>query len=153
MANPGSGLRFWPMPDARKFTNSPLRQIFRYGLMGLTINLAGYLVYLLVTFLGATPKITMSLLYVAGAAAGYWGNRQLTFMHRGSMLASGTRYLLAHGMGYLINLTILMVFVDRLGFAHQWVQAVAIFIVAGYLFLAFKFFVFADWHNPSGERS
>ena len=45
--------------------------------------------------------------------------------------------------GYLMNLAILFVFVDKMGFAHQWVQAVAIFVVAGYLFLAFKFFVFA----------
>lgn len=141
------------MPDAPDFEDSPLRQFFRYGLMGVAINLAGYLVYLLVTFLGVTPKITMSLLYIAGAAAGYWGNRKLTFMHHGSMLGSGMRYMVAHGIGYLINLTILMVFVDRLGFAHQWVQAVAIFIVAGYLFMAFKFFVFADWHSPPGDEA
>lgn len=141
------------MPDAPNFRDSPLRQFIRYGLIGVSINLAGYLVYLLVTFVGVTPKITMSLLYFAGAAAGYWGNRKLTFMHRGSMLGSGTRYTVAHGMGYLINLTILLVFVDRLGFAHQWVQAVAVFVVAGFLFLAFKFFVFADRHNPRGDET
>ena len=140
------------MPDASNSSNSSLRQFVRYGLIGIAINLAGYLLYLIVTFLGATPKITMSLLYIAGATAGYWGNRKLTFMHRGSMLASGTRYMLAHGLGYLINLAILMVFVDRFGYAHQWVQAVAIFVVAGYLFLAFKFFVFAAAHNPSGDE-
>lgn len=141
------------MPDAPEFRDSALSQLFRYGLTGIAINLAGYLVYLLVTFLGVAPKITMSLLYIAGASAGYWGHRKLTFKHRGGMLGSSTRYLLAHGIGYLINLTILMVFVDRLGFAHQWVQAVAIFIVAGFLFLAFKFYVFGDRHNPRGDET
>jgi len=141
------------MTDASSYSNDSLRQLLRYGMVGIAVNLAGYLVYLLVTFLGVTPKITMSLLYLVGAAAGYWGNRKLTFSHRGSVLGSGVRYLLAHGIGYLINLAILMVFVDRLGYAHQWVQAVAIFVVAGYLFVSFKLYVFANTHNPPGDET
>ncbi len=141
------------MADSSNYSRASLRQLSRYGMVGIAVNLAGYLVYLLVTFLGFTPKITMSLLYITGAVAGYWGNRKLTFAHRGSVFGSGTRYLLAHGVGYFINLAILMVFVDRLGYAHQWVQAVAIFIVAGYLFVSFKFYVFADSHNPRGDQT
>jgi hypothetical protein len=68
-------------------------QLLRYGLLGLATNIAGFLVYLLVTHLGAPPAATMSFFYVIGAIA-------------------------------------------------------AILIVAGYLFLAFKFFVFA---NPERE--
>lgn len=107
-------------------------------------NLAGYLVYLLLTHLGATPKITMTVLYGAGAAIGYTGNRNFTFAHHGSLLGSGIRYLISHFLGYLINFTILFYFVDRLKYPHQWVQAVAIFVVAGFIFIASKFFVFRD---------
>jgi uncharacterized membrane protein (GlpM family) len=52
-----------------------------------------------------------------------------------------------HASGYLCNLAILRVFVDRLGYPHQIVQAVAIFVVAAYLFLAFKMFVFVTPTN------
>jgi hypothetical protein len=34
--------------------------------------------------------------------------------------------------------------VDMLGYPHQWVQIAAIFVVAGFLFIAFKYFVFRD---------
>lgn len=118
------------------------RQLTRYAFVGLASNLAGYLVYLLLTYLGTTPKLTMTALYAAGATIGFFGNRTLTFEHRGGVLSAGFRYLLAHVLGYLLNLVILVVFVDSLGYPHQAVQAVAIFVVAAMLFVLFKAFVF-----------
>jgi hypothetical protein len=44
--------------------------------------------------------------------------------------------------GYLLNLFILLVFVDYFGYTHQVIQGIAIFIIAGFLFLVFKYFVF-----------
>lgn len=124
---------------------SPVGQLARYGLVGLASNLSGYLVYLFITYWGTEPKRTMTLLYIVGASIGYFGNRQWTFAHKGG-LGAGGRYLIAHLFGFLVNLLILLTFVDRLGYSHQWVQAVAICVVAGFLFLAFKYFVF-----PKGE--
>lgn len=118
-------------------------QLLRYGLLGLATNIAGFLVYLLVTHLGAPPAATMSFFYAIGAILGFWGNKRLTFAHRGGVLASGMRYVLVHAVGYCLNLLLLLIFVNKLGYPHQWVQGAAILIVAGYLFLAFKFFVFA----------
>lgn len=123
-------------------------QLLRYGLLGLATNIAGFLVYLLVTHLGAPPAATMSFFYVIGAILGFWGNKRLTFAHQGGVLASGMRYVIAHAVGYCLNLSLLLIFVGRLGYPHQWVQGGAILIVAGYLFLAFKFFVFT---NPERE--
>jgi len=119
-------------------------RLIRYGLVGAASNLAGYMVYLLLTSLGAPPVITMTLLYCVGAAVGYIGQRNVTFAHKGSVLGSGVRYLLAHGCGYAINLGILVVFVGRMGYPHQWVQAFAIFVVAAFLFVTFKHFVFPE---------
>lgn len=120
------------------------QQILRYALVGITVNLAGYLVYLLVTWLGVQPKSAMTSLYLLVVIAGFFGNRKLTFAHEGGMLGSGTRYALAHCAGYAINLSALVIFVDILGFPHQLVQACAVFLVAGFLFFAFKFFVFRE---------
>lgn len=124
-------------------TRESVTQLFRYALFGLLSNFAGYLVYLAYTYLGGTPKVSMTLLYGVGAAVGFFGNRSLTFGHYGSIMGAGVRYVIAHCIGYLLNLSILIVFVDKLGYAHQWVQGVAIFVVAGFLFLAFKVFVFS----------
>lgn len=127
-------------------------QLFQYALVGITTNFAGYLVYVLITYFGATPKITMTVLYVIGAAVGFVGNRKYTFSDGGSLLGSGLRYMIVHCLGYFINLFILIAFVDQLGYAHQWVQGIAIFVVAGFLFLAFKFFVFKEPNPLSMDR-
>ncbi len=138
------------LPVAEKSKGS-FKQLTRYTLVGIVSNLFGYLVYLLVTYLGATPKLTMTLLYGVGAAIGYIGNRNLAFAHKGNLLGSGVRYFMAHSFGYFINLALLSIFVDQLGYAHQWVQAIAIFVVAGFLFLAFKYFVFTDPNASNGD--
>ena len=132
---------------------TPFSQLFRYALVGIVSNLAGYMVYLLATHLGATPKITMTVLYGVGVAIGYSGNRNFTFAHHGSLLDSGIRYLIAHLIGYLINFFILIYFVDSLGFPHQLVQAAAIFIVAGFIFIASKFFVFSNSNSLNVDNS
>lgn len=130
-----------------------ITQLFHYAIVGLVSNFAGYAVYLLLTYLGSTPKMTMTLLYGVGAAVSFWGNRKLTFAHKGGLVGAGVRYVMAHCLGYLINLAILVVMVDKLGYAHQLVQAIAILVVAAFLFLAFKFFVFTDLNvSNMGEQ-
>ena len=117
-------------------------QLIKYGIIGLTTNTAGYLLYLGTTHMGITPVLAMTLLYALGATIGFVGNRKLTFAHTGSILGSGARYILTHLAGYALNLGILVIFVDRLGYPHQVIQAAAILIVAAFLFIMFKVFVF-----------
>lgn len=117
-------------------------RLVRYGLVGVVINVAGYLMYLLITWLGLGPKTTMSLLYGTGIALGYNGNRRFAFSYEGNYSASLVRYLFAHLCGYGLNFGLLHVFVDHLGYPHQIVQAIAIGIVAAFLFLSLNTFVF-----------
>lgn len=123
-------------------TMSVRLQLLRYGLVGVASNLAAYLAYLLLTRAGAAPKLAMTMLYLVGATVSFFGNRRLTFSFRGGWLGPGVRYALSHAVGYLINLALLVALVDAAGYPHQWVQALAILVVAAYLFLAMKFFVF-----------
>lgn len=125
-------------------TAKSMRQLIRYGLVGVISNAAIYFVYLLITYLGVEPKIAMTLVYIIGASIGFIGNRKWTFAHRGDSTSAMLRYALAHLFGYLLNFMILFTFVDCLGYAHQWVQAMAIIIVAGFLFIGFKYFVFRE---------
>ncbi|WP_454722560.1 MULTISPECIES: GtrA family protein [Cupriavidus] len=128
-----------------------ISQLFRYAVVGMMSNFLGYVAYIVVTYLGATPKITMTFLYGMSAAIGFFGNRSLTFRDKGKLLGAGGRYIVVHCLGYLVNLAILVVMVDKLGYPHQWVQAAAIFIVAVFLFFAFKFFVFTSRRNSAIE--
>jgi putative flippase GtrA len=119
-------------------------QLHCYALIGIISNIAGYLLYLLITHLGVTPKITMTVLYGVGATIGFWGNRKLTFNHQGSLLGSGFRYIIAHSVGYSINFLMLTFMVDSMGYSHQWVQALAILVVALFIFISFKLYVFSQ---------
>lgn len=127
-------------------------QLIRYGLVGAASNAAIYFIYLLITYLGMEAKSAMTLVYIAGASIGFVGNRKWTFAHRGDSSSAALRYVLAHLCGYLINLLILYTFVDRLGYAHQWVQAAAIIVVAGFLFVIFKYFVFSKSTSRAGKE-
>jgi putative flippase GtrA len=119
-----------------------LAQLLRYGLVGGAVNLCGYLLFLLITWLGMEPKAAMTVLYVAGAGAGFLGNRSWTFDHRGGTMAPAFKYFSAHVCGYLLDYAILAVFVDNLHFPYRVVQAAAMLVVAGLLFVIFKFLVF-----------
>ena len=119
-----------------------LKQLFKYGVIGIISNTTGYLLYLIATNFGLPPILTMTLLYVVGATIGFFGNRQITFSYTGNFFRSGIRYTLVHLTGYFINLALLIEFVDRLGYPHQLVQAIALFVVAAFLFIMFKLYVF-----------
>ena len=122
----------------------------RYAVVGIISNLSGYFAYLLLTLISVGPKLAMTLVYVTGASVGYFGNRQWTFAHQGEFFSTLIKYGLAHCCGYLLNFIILYVFVDRMSYPHQVVQAVAIIVVAAFLFILLKYVVFlAPEHNIS----
>lgn len=127
---------------SRMKSRVPFVQLLNYALVGLLSNGCGYAVYLLLTAIGCTPKLTMTALYLIGALISFIGNRRLTFSYEGKLLGSGIRFLLVQLGGYAINFCLLSVFVEQMGYAHQWVQAAAIVLVAIYLFVTLKYFVF-----------
>lgn len=120
-----------------------LRAMVRYAIVGLISNGLGFLAYLGLTGLGFAPKVTVTFLYAFSATLGYFGNRSWSFRYQGPRGGAALRYALAHLTGYGINFMMLDILVDRLGYPHQAIQALAIPVVALYLFVVFRYFVFA----------
>lgn len=120
-----------------------IRQLFRYGMVGGGVNLLLYLGYLLFNYFGLEPKKAMSLIYLIGVGIGFYGHRQWTFGHVGDARQSMARFVFAHVLGYVINFSLLLGLVDHFGYPHELVQGAAIFIVAAFLFVVFKYWVFA----------
>lgn len=119
-----------------------LAQFTRYAIVGLASNLIGYVLYLVLTRLGLGPKLAMSLLYGMGVLQTFLFNKRWTFEHRGAHRVVFFRYCAAYGFGYLINLAVLLVLVDRHGYPHEAVQGVMILSLAVMLFLLQKYWVF-----------
>lgn len=127
-----------------------LLQILRYTLVGVLTNFFAYALYLYLAPVWGAPKLAMTALYTTGALISFFANRRFTFRHDGHIGGAGVRYLLVQLSGYLLNLLLLVLFVDWMGFAHQIVQAVAIIVVAIFLFVLSRFFVFAPQSARNG---
>lgn len=120
-----------------------LRQLSRFGAVGVAANALGLGVFALLTWVGLPPAAAVLIVYPIGAVVAYCGNKQLTFEHRGDWLATGQRFVLVQVGGLLINLGMLWLLGDVMGIQPVLVQAMAVVVVAGCGFLAMRYFVFA----------
>jgi len=114
----------------------------RFIIVGVASNLALYLFYLLITASGLGYKIAMTLVYAMSALQTFALNAFWTFEHK-RIKGALAKYVLAYAACYLINFSLLAVFVDRFGLPHQIVQGVMILVIAVVMFLLQKFWVFA----------
>lgn len=128
-----------------------LWQIIRFGLVGVLSNSILYGIYLLITAGGAGYKMAMSILYVVGVVQTFCFNRGFTFAHKGRAEGAFFRYCVTYVVGYLFNLTALIVLVDWLDFPHQVVQGGMILLVAILVFGLQKMWVFRS-ESSSASR-
>lgn len=126
-----------------------LRQLIRYGVVGVLNNLLGYCIYLLITFFWLDPKVAITLLYPVGATTAYFGHSKYSFSYQGKNTHALIRYIAAHSISYGVNFVMLYILWEKFNYPHQAVQAAAIFVCAGVLFLMFRYFVFPN--SKSGK--
>lgn len=119
-------------------------ELVRFGIVGVAHNLLGYLVYLLITWLGTDPKLAVAILYPIGTAVSFFANRRWTFEDKGPVGQSMTRYVSMHAFGYALNIFIIYLGVDVLAFPHQLVQLFAMGFLAMLFFLISKFVIFNE---------
>lgn len=136
------------MNSIRPCKSLALNQFFRYCCIGLVLNACFYLIYLFATYLQVAPKVCMTILYIIGVVSSVLANRKWTFNSDSKSLFLFIRAAIVYLGGYLINLSLLYCFVDTYGYPHQLIQFLAVGIVAVYLFLALKFFVFNTASHP-----
>ncbi len=143
-----AGLRREVQKGIQCLADLPVKELIRYGIVGLTLNVLGYAIYLLVTSLGVSPLVTVTIFYPLSVLAGYFSHRRHTFRHKAQGLEGRVliRYVAVYVAGYLINVALLEVLYRQLGYPHLLVQILAVFVVAGFLFVAMKWLVFKKAH-------
>ncbi|MEI1248382.1 GtrA family protein [Rhizobium aouanii] len=117
-------------------------QLARFGFIGLLTNGFGYILYLIVTFSEVPPKLAMTILYLVGVLMSFAANRRWVFIQAAEQQGALVRYGIIYGIGYALNYSILYVFVDRLHYAHFYVQAFGIVAVAAFVYLASNIYAF-----------
>ena len=118
----------------------------RFATVGVISNLTGYFIYIALNLAGMGPKLAMTLTYGLGVLQTFLFNRRWSFRFNGTVGPAMVRYIIAYGLGYLINFMALALLVDRIGLSHMFVQGVMIPIIAALLFLAQKYWVFPRVH-------
>lgn len=132
---------------------SILMQLLRYVGVGIVANSIGYISYLSIIFAGMGHKFSMSAVYLAGFIVSFYGNRKFTFNHDGRIAITGVKFSLIYGFGYLVNVCLLLLFVDLLGYAHGLVQLISIGVVAAVNFTLLKYFVFVGVSDDESLQS
>lgn len=120
-----------------------VKEIFSYCAGGLIVNGFGFLLYLLLVFLGVEHKKSASVLYVLGVLASYFINKRFVFYSRSSMRVNFPRLIVSLLAGYTLNIAVLYVFVDLYNFSPGVIQFFSIGLVAVYFYLVNKLYVHA----------
>ena len=106
-----------------------------------------FALYLVVTYLGIQPNLTVMLLYPIFVLFGFFGHKKVSFQYKGGQtnVPLLVKYVFAYAVGYVLNLVLLEIGHYQLGYAHELVQGCCVFILAAFLFVMQKFFVFRDF--------
>lgn len=121
--------------------SSWLVQGFRSGVVGLASNVLLFIFYLVLSSLGIGPKIAMTCMFLVGTLQTFFFNKRWTFGHSGASQKALVKYFVVYAVAYVINIIVLLVLVDRLGYPHQVVQGLMILFLAAFIFLLQKFWV------------
>lgn len=121
-----------------------LKRGIRFITIGILSNVILFSLYLLSTSSGIGHKTAMTLLYAVGIAQSFFLNKRWTFSDCAPSRHAFVRYCTIYLLGYLLNYAILALFVDKLHCPHQYVQGLAIILVASVLFFLQIMWVFPD---------
>jgi putative flippase GtrA len=127
-------------------------QLIRYAIVGLTSNGIAFCVYLTITWLGVAPEATAAGLYLAGAISSYYGNYQWTFSSERSHFSTLPRFVIAHALGFSIQLLLISYLYRKIGLSHQLAQLVTVGCVSTLLFICFKYCVYPQRNDRGGVR-
>jgi putative flippase GtrA len=124
----------------------------RYLAVGTAVNGFGYSAYLVLTVLGLSPYLAVTILLPLSLFAAFRGHARFTFAveHRNRPMA--VRYVAVTLIGYATNLVLLTVLIELLGIPHQLAQILALALIVPVMFVILRRVVFTQivrWEQPS----
>ena len=118
-----------------------LKQLLVFGFLGISLNIANYLMYLWGVFLGLNPLISMTIAFFVGVFFSWLLHAKVTFSAQLSR-ATYSRMLIVYVIAYFINLALLSACVYLFDVSHAYAQAGIMVLIGLLLFIAQKFWVF-----------
>ena len=120
----------------------------RYGAVGVISNLALYVVFVALIWIGMSPVLAAGLCYTGGVGLNYLLHRRFTFRSTAVHTADAPRFALAYGTGFVATL----VFIALLS---RWIrpeiaQILNILLTAGVIYAMLRFLRFGKGNPDSG---
>lgn len=128
-------------------------QFIRFVVVGLGLNAALYVVYLLLTWRILGSETAMTITFGLGVLLSFLANRNITFRHSGRHFPALRRFLVLYAIIYSINFVALWFFSGRLGVPHQMVQGVAILVLPLLAFVLQRYWVFPAAAGSTGQAA
>ncbi len=132
-------------PQESTFLN--FSQIVKYYAVGGGVNAVGYLLFLWLVSSGVGHKLAATLLYLLGMLVSFWLNRKLVFDSDVPLQSGLVRLFFMMSVGYIINISMLFLFVDICGYKPGVVQLFSVVVVSIFFYLVNKIFV----HRSSSQ--
>jgi len=129
--------------------SDPRFRLLRYAAVGASVNGAGYLAYLLLTWAGLSPRLAVTVLLPVSLWAAFQLHGRVTFAGVGRGRTTGLRFLAVMLTGYALNLALLTILIDGAGVPHQPAQLVSIGLIALLMFQLMRRVVFV---YPPSDR-
>lgn len=118
------------------------RQLVRYGVVGVGVNIMGYLAFLGMMAAGLHHQLAATLMFVLAVLASYLVNRNWSFQHKGRVGRSFANYAALYFAAWLLDVLVLWIFIDAMHYHYAIVQGLAIVGIALLLFLGQRYWVF-----------
>ena len=124
-----------------------LGQLVRFGLAGVLLTLlvaGGY--WVMATFLGVEPMLSLTLNYVVVTGIGYWLHSRFSFRGHGSRdneAVRTARFYAVNTIGFLVNQLFVWLLVKQLGGPTWWPVLPILFVTPLVTFALNRRWVFA----------
>ena len=119
-------------------------ELLRYAQVGILLNTSTYLLYLLLTSLSMVPLSALFITYPVGYLAGFFAHKNHTFRFivKSNVGHKIGIYIFIQLLGLVFNIICLNTFITLVGIPHQLAQLISLPLVACFLFVLMKTFVF-----------
>ena len=107
-----------------------MAQLGRFGVVGLALNAALYLLYLVLTAAGLSPIVASKLAFVVGVPLSLTAHRRITFRVGQISAARKVAFAALYVAAYVTQIGALFILHYGLGVPHPVAQAVAICMAA-----------------------
>ena len=106
-----------------------IKQVIRYGIVGVINTIVGYGIYYLMLYLGYKYTIALTLGSIIGVSCSFMLNKFWTFRSRGKIGKELLRFLIMYGCAYIMNLVMLIFAVEKCQLNPKIAQVIILLMI------------------------